>query len=236
MNAGGYVRSARAQIKMMIAEDMDDRTIANKLQISLSVVKQVREQVDRQKQAKSGSWDETEIAVLQEMMQNGKTYQEIAEVLNRKTESVKARAQSVKGEGRKRKWTPERREKMMQMAEDGVPISDIARHFGVQKKTLQYALHTARRDAGISGTTNKYLDLEERPPLTDLPKHPGCQCGYCIYFKDAHRAGEFGIAGTCSVQGKMTARGDFCTADKRPPQNGKRYPILMGNKVVWVEC
>ena len=232
----GKIRSVRAKARRMMRDGCaDNQQIANTLHMSVFDVKRIRDDWIKQYNRKSGPWTDAETLELRSLIQTGMTYPEIAERLDRKLESVKKKAHTILHGERKRKWTPERKQRVIDMMDSGASARDIAEEFQVTRKAAHTIMTMVRREKGILSPNPHGARQEdpERPPLTDWPKWPGCQCGYCPMFDEVKLNRDGTITGICRSHTRVMNRDDFCTADELPPQR-RKYPVEHKGGLAWV--
>ena len=179
-------------------------------------------------------WTEEEKKQALAMLLDGKSYEEIGEKLGRSWESIRG------------VWK-QQDEYKMQRQEKRIVWHEIAVRYRMgetaQSLADEYGFTVDTVRAKVTGLRQgnpkrKYMKIIENPeslaPLTDWPKWPGCQCGYCSGFCGAKLMKNGNILGTCTALRKTVNRSDFCTAPE-PPVKGDKYPIVLGGRLVWLD-
>ena len=107
---------------------------------------------------------------------------------------------------------------ILELYADGLNYKQIGALLGIDRKKVASVVRRAEkigfaapgRDAETVPDV-RMTRTETLPPLTDWPKYPGCQCGYCPEFQDIRYDREAGIAGVCRKSRRQCQRSDFCT-------------------------
>ena len=218
-------------IVRMSEEGAAIKDIARALDVTESTVKRLRKTTGCK--AARRLWTEKEEEQAWALFTDGWSIGQISDALRRPFSTVEARLRKTSKERGvtmyNRKWTDEQREELVWMREQGMSVREIAQEKGITAKSVYDQLaaagfgkhHRARQS-----------EMAELPPLTDWPKWPGIQCGYCQEFRDAGIAPNCEIRGRCAVLNQEMGRSDFCVADERPKRSGK-FPVMYSNRMVW---
>lgn len=170
--------------------------------------------------------------IMREMFEEGATIRQVAAVLDVSTSTVCRMKRLLNAPKTSERWTVAEDESVWDMHRKGYTVEEIALELNRSFPSVEARIVKLRKKRQ---TTNPRVskphlcDWNDLPPLTDWPKHPGCQCGYCPHFYRP-RMTQQGIMGTCAVLQQMTQRSDFCIADEEPLQTLK-FPILIDGKI-----
>ena len=185
-------------------------------------------------QGKRGlNWSQEERTKLWDMHEAGVSHVKIAETLGRSLSAIEGEIYRTRTEHQTNRtarfWTDARKDELLALYDQGMSIEDICAHFNKRRSVILERLRKTkmeRKRSDVSRHRNVVDDLatEVLPPLTDWPKHPGKQCGYCPCFLNARIAKTGEIIGQCTVQNTEVSRSQFCTADSEPIQ-WQKYPV-----------
>jgi len=224
--------ATKRAILRMSEEGANTVSIAEALGISVATVNRVKALMRAPRPKALCTADEEER--LWQMHQDGFSVPEIADKLNRTIMSVESKMRKVlrqrmqtMGQASRRKWTPELEEELLNDYKAGMPQKKMSEKYHASIKTLDERLAKLRRRHNM--TTRRHMgDYGDLPPLTDWPKHPGCQCGYCPAFEKARFDRREGIVGRCAALNRRVQRADFCIADEEPLQVSKCMVMFDG--------
>ena len=176
-------------------------------------------------------WSEDETETLKEMLRDGYTMDDVARRIGKSWSCVYDKARRMGFlEFRRNRWTEESKLEFMELYTGGMGIAQIAKRYGMTKKSVVAYIRQFKEE-NVLGRTYHVGDYGELPPLTDFPKWPGCQCGYCPKFSDVRKDDAQGIIGTCTLLDKEMQRSDFCVAEEKPKQL-KGYWVMAADKIV----
>ena len=126
-------------------------------------------------------------------------------------------------------WNPREEDELWRLHSEGVSNERISAMLGRPVAGVESRLARLRKRRQQTNPRKQYHVVvpDGMPPLTDLPKWPGCQCGYCPEMRGSRLTGE-GIVGWCAKVKHQVQRADFCEADDEPLQVPKWLQLVEG--------